>query len=69
LKNWKTTLGGILAAVGFAATQVAVPENYKWIFALLGAVGVALMGMTAKDFDNHSTIKEVEKATTKEQEK
>lgn len=64
MENWKTTLGGILAAIGIAGSQVpAVPEKYRWPFAVAGAVGVALVGATAKDFTTHSTVKEVQKAT------
>ena len=65
LENWKTSLGGILAAIGIAGSQVlTVPEQYHWLFAVAGAIGAGLLGVTAKDFTTHSTAKEVEKATT-----
>jgi hypothetical protein len=64
LNNLKTTIGGILAALGIAGSQIpAIPEKYRWIPALLGAAGTVLLGATAKDFNTHSTVKEVEVAT------
>jgi hypothetical protein len=61
LNNWKTTIGGILVALGMARSSI--PVKYQWIAELAGVAGGALVGLTAKDYDNHSTVKEVEKAT------
>jgi len=63
MENWKTTIGGILLAIGTAGISVPIPEKYKWIPGALAALGGALLGLTAKDFNNHSTLNEVEKAT------
>jgi hypothetical protein len=64
MNNIKTTIGGILAAIGIAGSQVPqVPEEYRWIFALLGAAGTGLIGLTAKDYNVHSTANEVQTAT------
>jgi len=68
MNNWKTTLGGICAAIGVAGLQVpAVPDNWKWVFAVLAAAGPLLIGASAKDFNTHSTDKEVAKATLVEE--
>ncbi len=63
MENWKTTLGGILLAVGAAALGAPIPEQYKWIPGVVSAIGGGLLGFTAKDFNTHSTVKEVETAT------
>lgn len=43
MKNWKTTLGGILAA---SSEVIPVPEGIKQ---LIRAVGLLLLGWAAKD--------------------
>lgn len=54
MKDWKTTLGGALAAIGTAvsafSTQVEIQPNY-YILAgtILSAVGMVLLGNQAKD--------------------
>ncbi len=63
MENWKTTLGGILLAIGTAALGAPLPESYKWIPGVVSAIGGTLLGLTAKDFNTHSTVKEVETAT------
>jgi hypothetical protein len=63
MENWKTTLGGILLAIGTAALGAPIPEKYRWIPGVLSAAGGALLGLTAKDYNVHSTAKEVQKAT------
>lgn len=62
MKNWITTVGGVLAAVGTIASQ-AVPAPYSWIPALIAAIGSAMIGGGAKDFNVHSTSDEVRTAT------
>jgi multisubunit Na+/H+ antiporter MnhC subunit len=50
MKNWKTTLAGIFAAVG---TYLASSDN-QWLHIAgltLSAVSVSLLGMLAKDHD------------------
>lgn len=64
LENYKTTVSGLMLAIGMAGTTVpGVPEKYKWIFGILAAVGAAGLGATAKDSTTHSTLSQVEKAT------
>lgn len=48
MKNWKTTVGGIVAAAG-AAMQASEDGTVKLIGAILAAVGLVLLGATAKD--------------------
>lgn len=61
MQNWKTSLGGLLVAIGMLGRSM--PEDFRPYCEFAGVVGAALLGMTAKDFNNHSTINEVEKAT------
>ncbi len=63
MENWKTTLGGLLLAVGTAALGAPIPEKYRWAPGVVSALGGALLGMTAKDYNVHSTAKEVQIAT------
>ena len=62
MQNWKTTLGGILLALGQLAPEL-LPSNYRWIPPLLSAVGGVVLGLGAKDFNTHSTEHEVKVAT------
>jgi hypothetical protein len=50
MKSWKTTVGGILLAVG---TSLGLVEDatLKTIGVILAAVGGALLGLNAKDKD------------------
>jgi hypothetical protein len=63
MQNWKTTLGGILLAVGTAALGAPIPEQYKWLPGVVSAIGGGLLGLSAKDYNTHSTVKQVEAAT------
>ena len=64
MTNWKTTLAGILLAIGTAGTQVPnVPDDFKWIFAVMASAGAIMLGLAAKDYTTHSTVDEVNKAT------
>ncbi len=63
MENWKTSLGGLLLAAGTASLGAPIPEKYRWIPGVVSAIGGALLGMTAKDFNVHSTTKEVQTAT------
>ena len=47
-KNWKTSLGGILAAAG-TAMQASENSTVKLIGALIGGIGLILLGFVAKD--------------------
>lgn len=46
MKNWKTTLSGLLGAAGLILTQI--PKTSAW-GGILAAIGAALTGLTAKD--------------------
>lgn len=61
MENWKTSVGGLLVAVGMLGRSM--PEEFRPYCEFLGVVGAALLGMTAKDFNTHSTVNEVNKAT------
>ena len=66
--NWKTTLGGALAAIPAmvsAAGFTLSTDHQHWI-SLCGGVGALLLGLAAKDATNHSTWKEVNLATADE---
>ena len=63
MENWKTTIGGILMALGTIATQAPIPSKFGWIPALVSALGGALTGTMAKDYSNHSTQAEINEAT------
>ena len=65
MKNWKTTLGGILLALGSILPTLPIPEEYKWLAQVLTAVGGVLLGASAKDFNVHSTYEEIGRSTYK----
>jgi hypothetical protein len=44
--SWKTTVGGILAAIGTAMQAI---ESLRLWGAAIGAIGVAILGMAARD--------------------
>lgn len=48
MKSWKTTIGGVLSAAG-VAMQASDNGTVKLIGAILGAVGLILLGGSAKD--------------------
>lgn len=48
MKNWKTTLGGILAAAG-TAMQSSDDSTVKIIGQIAGVIGLILLGSSAKD--------------------
>jgi hypothetical protein len=66
LQNWKTTLGGLLAAVPPVITAAGfsfTPKEQHWL-ALCQGLGVLLLGLAAKDSTTHSTVQQVNLATT-----
>lgn len=63
MKNWKTTVGGILLSLGVIAASLPLPDEYKWVAQALSAVGAAMLGISAKDYNTHSTIEEVHNST------
>ncbi len=48
MTNWKTTLFGFLAAAGVGASQSTDPTTHL-IGVIMGVLGTALLGLTAKD--------------------
>ena len=50
MKNWKTTLAGIAAALVIALQPLVTLGEFKWYNVLLG-VAVGLLGFVSKDFD------------------
>lgn len=48
--HWKTTLAGVLAAIGQALSAIgALPPPWGTVAGLLSALGIALLGATAGD--------------------
>lgn len=50
MKNYKTTIGGLLAAIGLSLTAMDNP-TLKMTGTVLAAIGTFLTGTGAKDFD------------------
>jgi hypothetical protein len=57
MKNWKTTLGGLLLAIGQAAPAI-LPSNWTWLGSTLTGIGGILIGGAAAD---SSAIRETAK--------
>lgn len=53
MKSWKTTLGGIIAAIG-AAMLASDDHQLKLIGGVVAAVGALITGFTARDNDRTS---------------
>lgn len=51
MKNWKTTLGGLLGAAG-PLVKPLLPEQWTWIGDALLSLGVLLVGKSAIDAAN-----------------
>lgn len=70
MKNWKTTLSGVVT--GVAGIVVAQPQLFaKWpivgsIAAWLMGGGLIALGLATKDASNHSTTAEVQAATAEQ---
>ena len=48
MKSWRTTLGGVLAAIGMGVSELP----FEWAAGVgkaLSAIGLALLGLTARD--------------------
>lgn len=56
MKSWKTSLGGILSAIGLGLTQSG-DETLKLIGGVLASIGVLLTGLAARD--NNVTSEQV----------
>lgn len=71
LRNWMTTLGGLMAGLPQlveAAGFVQTPSLTHWMN-LISAIGMLLLGVSAKQFTNHSTAAEVQASTEAKQAK
>lgn len=50
MMNWKTTVGGLLAALGQALQTLGVlPGPWSFVGPLLTGIGTAILGLTAAD--------------------
>lgn len=71
-KNWLTTTSGIMMGLGslpnlVTASHANVPlwwNSCQFPLVLTGMVGFILLGVAAKGQDEHSTVSQVEAATT-----
>lgn len=50
MKNWKTTVGGLLLAIGTPLSQSS-DETLKYIGTIMTALGALILGLAAKDFN------------------
>ena len=74
LKNWKTTLGGLLAFLASVPLFVSSiqawadhqPTNWRQALIALAFAGAGIIGVSAKDSTTHSTVSEVSVATKQE---
>lgn len=66
MKNWKTTLSGLVSAFAcFVEFSPSTFVKWPWVVALAKWImigGLAGVGFTAKDSTTHSTVTEVEAA-------
>ena len=71
MKNWRTTTAGL--ATAFFGFVLFSPQTFAWApwlvdiakYAVAG--GLASMGLLGKDYTSHSTVGEVQTATTLQQ--
>ena len=49
MEDWKTTVGGIITAIGMALSALDDPPWIRYVGAVLGAIGAMLLGKSAKD--------------------
>jgi len=61
MKNWKTSLAGLIGALLMAAANYSGANTWQGYVACLAPVAI---GYLAKDFNTHSTVAQVETATT-----
>ena len=68
--NWITKVGGLVSGIG--GLIVLLPKSMdvdpEW-GGFLSAAGGVIVGLGAKDYNNHSTQAEVKKATEEEKKK
>lgn len=51
MKSWKTTLAGLAAALGMASQTLEGPPWLKIVGLGVSVLGLAVLGMTARDND------------------
>ena len=54
MTSWKTTIAGLLTAFGLALSQVKDPAWIGHIGAAIAALGAAMTGVAARDYDKSS---------------
>jgi hypothetical protein len=54
MKNWFTTISGIIAGLPTIINQIAPILPEKWA-AIISAIGVILTGLSAKDYNTGET--------------
>ena len=52
MKNWKTSLAGLIGALAMAAANYSGEKTWQGYIACLVPI---VLGVLAKDFDTHST--------------
>ncbi len=60
MKNWKTSLAGLIGALAMAAANYGGEKTWQGYVACLVPI---VLGVLAKDFDTHSTEAQVQTAT------
>jgi hypothetical protein len=67
VKNYLTTLFGILAGLPLMVAGSGIVLDGKWAHTLLviGGIGTIGLGLVSKAFNVHSTVDQVESATSK----
>ena len=65
MKNWLTTLGGLLAGLPILIINSGFVLTGKWpqILSIIGGLGALLIGLAAKDAGTHSTMAQVQAST------
>ena len=54
MKSWKTTVGGVLAAIGAALPAIGqhlMGVDLNEVGAVLGTLGLAFMGIASRDYN------------------
>jgi len=54
VKNWKTSLAGIIEAIAIGIVDIAISGNLTWKGVLIGSL-TAIRGLLQKDYDTTGT--------------
>jgi hypothetical protein len=60
MKNWKTSLAGLIGTLAMAAANYSGPQTWQGYVACFVPL---VLGVLAKDFDTHSTVAQVQTST------